>query len=243
MAVEFPITSQTPFPLGLRGNAHRPGNFNHLALVSPPPRLPAPKSTPWHRTTVSTFDQMGSNCTIEMGSGLLITLPYRYQFQPDRYLLDSEQERFTYYQQKVQAADPWEGGELWVPGQPGEFYEGSSTDAPFICFRADGIITGWKWLRGEEELWEYLSFYGPAGVGTVWKSGMFHPNSQGYIEVSGSDAGGHAYEIAWASHARQAYRMINSWGTNWGQLGRAWITRANMKILLDEGGEAVTVAL
>ena len=177
-----------------------------------------------------------------MGCGLLITLPFRYEHQPDRPLFDTEAERFAYYQQKVQLADPWPGGELWTPGQPGGFYEGSSTDAPFICFRNDGLISGWKFLFGEEELWEYVSFYAPAGVGTIWTEGMFWPDSNGYLHPSGRDAGGHAYEIVWASWARQAYRIINSWSTAWGQLGRAWISRADMRSLLAADGEAVAVA-
>lgn len=72
---------------------------------------------------------------------------------------------------------------------------------------------------------------------------MFWPDSNGYIHPSGAVAGGHAYEICWASHARQAYRIINSWSTGWGQLGRAWISRADMASLLADDGEAVTIRL
>lgn len=241
MAVEFERRGDHPFPLGLRGNAHRPGNFAHRALVNPPPRLSEPRISPWHRTSASTFDQIGSNCTVEMACGVLITLPFRYQHQPDRHLFDTEAERFAYYQ-RIQQYDPWAGGELWVPGEPGEFYEGSSTDAPFIGFRMDGLIAGWDWIMGEEELWEWVSFYGPAGVGTVWDNQMFYPDSDGYISRGGGGAGGHAYEICFASHPRQAYRKIGSWG-DWGQNGRAWITRDTMRSLLDDDGEAVTVRI
>jgi hypothetical protein len=225
--------AETPFPLGLRGNAHRPGNFAHRALVNPPPRLAAPKSTPWHRTTVSTFDQQGSSCTAQSAVGQLITLPHRYSFQPDRPKFDTEAERHAAYL-RWQQWDPWPGGE--------PAYEGSSTDAPFIGLRNEGIISGWKFLFGEDELWEYVSFYGPAGVGTIWTEGMFWPDSNGFLHPTGRNAGGHAYEIAWASHARQAYRIINSWSTAWGQLGRAWITRADMRSLLAQDGEAVSIA-
>jgi len=234
--IEFPQPQQTPFPLGLRGNAHRPGNFAYRALVKPPPRLVAPKKEPWHRTTVSTFDQQGSNCTIESAVGQLITLPFRYSFQPDRPKFDTEQERFDAYV-RYQAYDPWPGGEAEFP-----WYEGSSTDAPFIGLRNDGIITGWTWLFGEAELWEYVSFYGPAGVGTVWTEGMFYPDASGFVHATGAEAGGHAYELVWASWARQAYRIVNSWSTLWGQSGRAWITRADMASLLAQDGEAVAIA-
>lgn len=237
MTVEFTpdrLIKATPHPLGLRGNAHRPGNFAHRALVNPPPRLAEPKSTPWHRTSVSTFNQQGSSCTAQAAVGMLITLPFRYQFQPDRAGYDTEDERHALYL-AAQTVDPWPGGE--------PVYEGSSTDAPLIILRQRNIISGWNWLFGEAELWEWVSFYSPAVVGTVWREEMFWPDSNGYIHARGFNAGGHAYEIAWASHARQAYRIINSWSTGWGQLGRAWISRVDMAALLADDGEAVTIRL
>jgi len=234
MTVEFPQREATPYPLGLRGTEHRPGNRNFMALVNPPPRLPEPRTTPWHRTTASVFNQQGSSCTAQSAIGVLTTLPFRYQFQPDRATYDTEAERHRLYLD-AQAVDPWPGGE---PG-----YEGSSTDAPFIVLRDRGVITGWRWLFGEAQLWEWVSFYGPAGVGTVWTDGMFDTDSQGYIHPTGFEAGGHAYEIAFASHTRTAYRIINSWSAQWGQLGRAWITRTEMAWLLAQDGEAVAVAL
>lgn len=235
-AVQFPRfqSAPAPFPLGLRGNAHHPQNFAHRALVNPPPRLAAPKSTPWHRTTASVFNQQGSSCTAQSAIGVLTTLPFRYEFQPDRPAYDTEAERHQLYLD-AQTVDPWPGGE--------PTYEGSSTDAPFIVLRNRGIIAGWAWLFGEEELWEWVSFYGPAGVGTVWTEGMFWPDSNGFLHPTGYNAGGHAYEIAFASHPRQAYRIINSWSADWGQLGRAWITRADMRSLLADDGEAVTIRM
>lgn len=230
--IEFPQRRDTPHPLGLRGVEHRPGNHFHLALVNPPTPLAEPRTTPWHRTTASVFDQQGSNCTAEGSIGMLITLPFRYQFQPYRSGYDTEQKRFDFYLD-IQRHDAWPGGE--------PDYEGSSSDAAFITLRERGVIAGWSWLMGEDALWEWVSLYGPAGVGTTWKEGMFEADSRGYIHVDGADMGGHFYEIAFASHARQAYRIINSWSTAWGQNGRAWVTRGGMRTLLAEDGEAVTI--
>lgn len=233
--IEFPRDIDPPHPLGLRGVEHRPGNFNHLALVNPPPRpRDTPRTTPWHRTTASVFNQQGSSCTAQSAIGILTTLPFRYQFQPDRVGYDTEAERHQLYLAS-QAVDPWPGGE--------PIYEGTSTDAPFQILRDRGIISGWDWLMGEEELWEWVSFWAPAGVGTVWDEFMFYPDSKGYITRGGAEAGGHAYEIVFASHARQAYRIVNSWSALWGQYGRAWITRQDMRSLLAEDGEAVTIKL
>lgn len=183
---------------------------------------------------MSTFNQQGSSCTAQSNVGMLITLPFRYQFQPDRAPYDSEAERHQLYLD-AQQVDPWPGGE--------PDYEGSSTDAPLIVLRNRGVIASWNWLFGEEQLWEWVSFYSPAVVGTVWRNDMSFPDSNGYIRATGPDVGGHAYELAFASHPRQAYRIINSWSTLWGDNGRAWISRADMASLLADDGEAVTVRL
>jgi hypothetical protein len=234
MTVEFTQPASTPHPLGLRGVAHDPGNFNFLALVNPPTPLPEPRITPWHRTTVSVFNQRGSSCTAQAAVGVLTTLPFRYQFQPDRAGYDSEAERHQLYLD-AQGVDPWPGGE--------PDYEGSSSDAPYRILRDRSVIASWNHIMGEEELWEWVSFYSPASVGTVWTDDMFDPDSAGFIWPTGPEVGGHAYEIVFASHLRQAYRMINSWSASWGQNGRAWITRAAMASLLEWDGEAVTVRL
>jgi hypothetical protein len=236
--IEFqpPHPPPSPFLTGLRGVAHDPGNLNHLAFgyVEPPPRLAEPRTTPWHRTTVSTFDQMGSNCTWEAANGVAITLPFRYAFQPYRSAYDTEVERHQAYLD-AQAYDPWPGGE--------PDYLGSSTDAPYRLLRERGIITGWDWLLGEEQLWEWVSFYAPASAGTLWTEGMFYTEADGYVHPTGRMDWGHAYEIIFASHPRQAYRIVNSWGIPWGEHGRAWISRPEMKWLLENDGEAATIKL
>lgn len=185
------------------------------------------------------FDQgQESSCTAQAAVGLLRTSPFASQFSPDRFKLDEPAERFALYRE-AQQFDPWEGEEPQ--------YEGSSTDAPFKVLRNRGLIASWRWLFGEAELREWLTWFGPATVGTNWYMGMFDPDPLGVLHLTGAVAGGHAYRIVQYNPKMLggAYRIVNSWSRMWGQAGgRAWIARADMARLLDdERGEAVTVGL
>ena len=84
-------------------------------------------------------------------------------------------------------------------------------------------------------------WYGPAVIGTNWHRDMFTPDDRGYITPTGSLAGGHAYRVVQAHPYRNAYRIVNSWGRQWGQAGRAWIHRDHVAYLLAARGEAATI--
>lgn len=219
-----------PYKLGRTIIHHDPRNKDFRALVIPPPRSPTPKNLGWYTNTV--FDQGDSSrCTTEAAIGLLHTNPYRPQHVPDQKLLDEPAERQAFYLSSKEL-DPW----------PGTDYDGTSTDAPFKLLRNRGLISAWRWLFGEAEVREYLRWYGPVVVGTLWFWDMFEPNKKGFINVSGNEAGGHAYRIVQYSPIRNAYRIVNSWGPSWGQDGRAWISASDLSSLLNSTGEAVTIS-
>lgn len=223
----IPILPNVPYPLG-RHVHHDPLNAFHRALVSPPERALSPNKA-WFSQVV--WDQVESNCTIEAVTGMLHTAPYYHKFT-DKMKFDEEAERVAAYR-RFQKYDPPE----W--GTP---HEGSATDSPYKGLREEGVITGWKWLFGEAELREYVTWFGPATVGTVWLNDMFDPLPTGFLPVSGAVAGGHEYRIVQYNRYLQAYRIINSWGKAWGQNGRAWIHASDMKSLLDQDGDAATIA-
>jgi hypothetical protein len=223
----IPTLPSNPHPLG-RHVFHELANGNHRALVSPPPRTNKPGQV-WYSNKV--YDQLESNCTIEAVAGELATAPYNKLFT-ERKLLDEESERIAFYRE-AQKFDPPE----W--GTP---HEGSATSSPYKLLREKGIITGWKWLFGEAELREYVRNYGPATCGTIWENNMFYPDENGFIHLGGAVAGGHEYRIVQASDHIGAYRIVNSWGRGWGINGRAYITYQDMASLLDQDGDAATIA-
>jgi len=224
----LPIKPNNPFSLG-RHLHHDLRNANYRALVSPPPRsLVGYKS--WMTMTI--FDQgQTSRCTTEASIGMLRTTPYITKFT-ERTKFDEPQERQAAYE-RWQSYDPPEWG----------VHDGSASDSPFKGMRAEGIITGWRWLFGEAEVREFVTWYGPVCVGTIWNDNMFYPDDKGYLNIGGSFAGGHEYRILQYSRIRQAYRIMNSWGNTWGQHGRAWLRAEDLNFLLEQNGDAVTISI
>lgn len=224
----IPERDGNPFPLGRRGVHHDPRNYLFRALVNPPKRRTEPRLLWW---SGALYDQGAtSRCTAESAIGLLNTTPFRPSFKSSAASYDEPVERHALYLES-QKHDPW----------PGEAYEGSSTDAPFRVLRNRGDITAWRWAFGESEVRELVQWYCPVAVGTKWTTGMFTPDAEGYITPSGSVAGGHAYRLIGYSPARDAYRLVNSWGVGWGRRGRAWLRSSDLSSLLQDQGEAVTV--
>lgn len=83
---------------------------------------------------------------------------------------------------------------------------------------------------------------GPVMAGTVWLNCMFEPNSDGLIrlDVSSPVAGGHEYVLSGLDVEKDLYTLDNSWGEDWAVNGQAFISRQDMKWLLDQQGD-VTV--
>jgi hypothetical protein len=80
---------------------------------------------------------------------------------------------------------------------------------------------------------------GPVMAGTVWLNCMFKPDSSGVIklDVSSPEAGGHEYIVSGLDVERDRYTIDNSWGDGWGVNGQAFISRQDMKWLLDQQGD------
>jgi C1A family cysteine protease len=78
---------------------------------------------------------------------------------------------------------------------------------------------------------------GPVVVGTNWYNGMFYPNKNGLIKISGQMVGGHAYLINGVDTKTKQFRIKNSWGKSWGKGGHAFISFNDMSRLIKENGE------
>jgi hypothetical protein len=229
----LPTVPDAPYPLGRSIVWHDPRNREHRALVPQVRTALPPRQWPWSRTTAP-FDQVDQNCTAEAAVGLMRTQPHTSVFGRHHYRgYDEEPERVAFYKESQQY-DPWDGTN----------YDGTSTDAPFKLLRARGVTRAWSWLFGADELAEWLKHYGAAVVGTVWYRSMFDVNSDGFVVVDPASgvAGGHAYEVIFCHPAQGHFEIVNSWGAAWGKRGRARIAAGDMRHLLDEQGEAVTVA-
>lgn len=85
-----------------------------------------------------------------------------------------------------------------------------------------------------------LSTLGPVMFGTEWLNGMFDPDPDGRLRLSGAVAGGHEYVVDEIDVTNQRVWLCNSWGPTWGVQGRAYLTWADATKLLGQQGD-VTV--
>lgn len=139
----------------------------------------------------------------------------------------------------AQQIDPWPGGAY--PGAA-PHYEGTSVLAGVQVAARAGWYREYRWAFGEDDLARAVSHVGPAILGLPWYETMFDPDRDGYLNPGGAVAGGHCVLAIGINtrrdQGRGAYVIYNSWGPDWGDRGRAWITRADMARLLAQDGEA-----
>lgn len=141
----------------------------------------------------------------------------------------------VYY--RAQQIDYWPGGEY--PGAT-PVYAGTSVLAGLKA----GMELGWwkeyRWALGPgaaaaaQDVILTLSHFGPVMMGTWWYTGMWRPDSAGYLRATGNQEGGHAYLLTKYDAEKDAVYTPNSWGG----YGAGWITRADLIKLLAEDGEA-----
>lgn len=120
----------------------------------------------------------------------------------------------------------------------GENYDGTSVRAGAKALQERGLVGTYRWAYTLEDLRDAVTELGPVVVGTWWYTSMFYPTEEGFLEVNGSRAGGHAYVVNGVNSNRGVFRVKNSWGPSWGLGGRAWIGFDEMRRLLEEQGEA-----
>jgi papain like protease len=142
--------------------------------------------------------------------------------------------RNLYWQ--AQKLDDMPGGSY--PGNTDEVYEGTSVLAGAKAAVVDGYYTGYKWAFSEEDIALAISQLGPVVIGVNWYEGMYDPDSDGYLQVSGQVVGGHCTLLKGINVEQDYYVLHNSWGKSWGLKGTAKLSRASMTTLLAQDGEA-----
>lgn len=167
----------------------------------------------------------------------------------EQYLLSSPIKN-KYYKQpenlyhEAQILDEW----------PGEDYEGTSVRAGAKVLQQAGYITEYSWAFDADTVITHLLARGPVVMGTNWDFAMFSPFEFGkdkatFIRRGGGNAGGHAYLLKGVNLKRPCWcgelgaaRIINSWGSGWGDGGKVWICLKELDDLIKDFGEAAIAA-
>ena len=136
---------------------------------------------------------------------------------------------------EAQKIDWWDGGS-YPGGSP--FYEGTSVLAGVKIAKRLGWIDEYRWAFGLDDLIMGVGHNGPAVIGVPWYSGMFRPDTDGYIHVDGYVAGGHCVLVNAVNVKEKRFTIHNSWGSAWGMNGECYISFDDMGRLLSEQGEA-----
>jgi hypothetical protein len=120
---------------------------------------------------------------------------------------------------------------------PGENYAGTSVRGGVKYLQKIGRVKNYYWAYDVNTLITTVLNIGPVVVGTNWYKGMFYPDKNGLIKISGPIMGGHAYVINGVDIVKKQFRLKNSWGRKWGKSGSAFISFNDMSKLISEYGE------
>jgi hypothetical protein len=139
---------------------------------------------------------------------------------------------------RARQIDEWEG----------ENYDGTSVLAGAKTIEEQGMMQGYRWCFGIDDVRDALITSGPVVLGINWYEGMYETDENGIVQVDGLWVGGHCilltgYDPAFPDPddddlTHEMFRWRNSWGKSYGLGGNAWISAKNLSRLLSEQGEA-----
>jgi hypothetical protein len=116
--------------------------------------------------------------------------------------------------------------------------EGTSIRSAAQVLRNLGKIENYAFALKLSDIQYWLLNKSPMIVGTTWTEAMSTPNKDNVIGVTGEEIGGHAYLInEWT---KDGYIGIqNSWGADWGDNGKAYISVDDFEKIFKYSGEAI----
>jgi hypothetical protein len=136
---------------------------------------------------------------------------------------------------EAQKIDRFKGGSY--PGAD-PYMEGSSVLAAMKIAKRLGYISEYRWAFGIEDVKKAISEIGPVVLGIPWYEGMFEPASCGKLHPIGEKVGAHAILARGIHVPGRKILLHNSWGSDWGDNGCAWISWDDLAYCLRRGGEA-----
>ena len=126
-------------------------------------------------------------------------------------------------------------------GEPGA-EDGSTTRSGVQAFMEFAKLQGntYAFANAMQDVITWVLTTGPVITGTNWYDGMFTPDANGLVKISGKVAGGHEWEISGVDTVARLFKCTNSWGTAFGVGGQFYIGFDDYQRLLNESGDACT---
>lgn len=135
---------------------------------------------------------------------------------------------------------------------PGENYDGTSVRGGAKVMLEKGFISEYQRITTLQDLIDFIrrprtAGGGPVLIGIDWYTDMFSPvyeqdalgDYRWMVIPTGSVAGGHAVLVNGVNVPRMTFRILNSWGRDWGVDGRATVRFADMdNLVFTQGGDA-----
>lgn len=190
------------------------------------------KTRTWNRTLPALSQGKLGSCTGNSCVGLLATEPNSSDGIADNVKLDQALAIKIY--SRATEIDPFSG--TYPPTDTG-----SSVLSAMKAAKEFGLIKEYRWCFGLEEVLIALSNLGPVSIGVRWYQGFDKPDCKGFVKISGSKRGGHAFQLIGIDVEKRVVWAVNSWGSSWGKNGRFCFSFEDLDRLLKENGEAVMV--
>lgn len=138
-----------------------------------------------------------------------------------------------------QRNDEWEG--------ESPDYDGTSITALFKVFRDAGYVKEWQNAFDLDTVVRHVLAVGPVVFGFNWFDSMFATDQFGFIKPVGNIVGGHAIlakgvnlDTVCPDGSRGALRLVNSWGREWGDDGKCWLSFTDAAYLIAGQGQSIT---
>jgi len=148
---------------------------------------------------------------------------------------------------------PWTTDNIYNRAQtldewPGEGYPGTSLLAGLKAVKSYGYLSEYRWAANVDDLALALSQLGPVCMAGPWLSGMFTPDAEGRVRVTGTAGNiGHAYLLGELDWERGDAIIEQTWGQFWSRLTgpdggwRARIALTDLSTLMRMGTQAAVI--
>lgn len=184
-----------------------------------------------HKESQPVFDQGGiGSCTANAALGCLVTEPFTKTG-----VTYTEDDAVALYELETRLDDSQ------IPGTYPPEDTGSTGPWSMMALEQQGKIKSYHHTRNLHVALRLLN-HGPISIGVTWYESMFTVFDQDGVKMitvdeHGEVVGGHQVCVTANDVERQRVLIRNSWGTEWGDQGHAWLSWNDLDLLLEDGGD------